>query len=508
MIDPIVNFFSSTLVGTYSASDTSLTIATGSGELLPDPSVDGAFNLVIYNESAIGVVTTYDGGSTDTRQDLAGTNPEIVRVTARSGDVLTVTRGQEGTTASVKEEGNTYRVILSATKKTFDDINTAIANVDLTTLTNVEELTFDSTGDEEFGLPAGTTAQRPSSPSAGYMRWNSTDSRVEVYTGTRWAGLSEIGLEQVSLGVAELSVTANDAVFEAVATFLGNRGIFGGGVGVGSYRNNIEYVSIDTTGNGTDFGDLSKNMSISACSNGTRGVFMGGYGGSPGSETVQNLIEYITIATTGNSTDFGDLSASIGFSASCSDGSRGLNGGGSDLSNNLNVIDYITIDTTGNAQDFGDLTQARGSLNSCASSVRGVFAGGGGPVNTIDYVTIATTGNATDFGDLTSSRDNLASCSDGNRGIFAGGRISGSGINNIEYITIATTGNATDFGDLTVARWGPSASSNGTRAIIGGGYTGSDSNVIDYVTIQTTGNATDFGDLTLARRLMGACSGD
>ena len=39
-------------------------------------------------------------------------------------------------------------------------------------------------------LPSGTTAQRPSSPSAGYMRWNTTESYVEVYNGTDWKEFS------------------------------------------------------------------------------------------------------------------------------------------------------------------------------------------------------------------------------------------------------------------------------------------------------------------------------
>ena len=35
-------------------------------------------------------------------------------------------------------------------------------------------------------LPSGTTAQRPSSPSAGYMRYNTTEDYIEVYDGTDW----------------------------------------------------------------------------------------------------------------------------------------------------------------------------------------------------------------------------------------------------------------------------------------------------------------------------------
>jgi len=81
-----------------------------------------------------------------------------------------------------------------------------------------------------------------------------------------------------------------------------------------------------------------------------------------------------------------------------------------------NVIDYITITSAGNATDFGDLTVARYALAACSNGIdgRGVFGGGwtDSMVNDIDYVMIATLGNATDFGDLTVARYGLAACAD------------------------------------------------------------------------------------------------
>ena len=76
---------------------------------------------------------------------------------------------------------------------------------------------------------------------------------------------------------------------------------------------------------------------------------------------------------------------------------RGLFGGSDP---ELNTIDYITIATTGNASDFGDLTSARRFPGALASSTRGVF-GSGLSDNVMDYVTISSTGNAFDFGDRT-----------------------------------------------------------------------------------------------------------
>jgi len=367
MADPIVNFFSSTLVGTYSDTDTSLTIATGSGELLPDPSVDGEFNLVIYNESAIGVVTTYDGGSTDTRQDLAGTNPEIVRVTARSGDVLTVTRGQEGTTASDKEAGNTYRVILSATKKIFDDIQTAIDNVNVTDLTGVESLVFDTTGDEEFGLPAGTTAQRPASPSQGYMRYNTSDGiGVEVYNGSRWVSLGA-GFAQLALEVAELSVTANDAVAQELAPFEveylviagggGGGSDRAGGGGAGGYRSS---VSGESSGGGASAESVfepvrNTSYTVTVGAGGSGGVYAWN-NGSNGSTSIFNTITTVGGGGGGNNNNDNPTAGNSG----------GSGGGGAGH------------DNKSGAGGAGTTNQGFAGGNGLSSNLAGAGGGGGG----------------------------------------------------------------------------------------------------------------------------------
>lgn len=38
-------------------------------------------------------------------------------------------------------------------------------------------------------LPAGTTAQRPTTPAAGYARYNTTTAKFEGYTGSTWSSL-------------------------------------------------------------------------------------------------------------------------------------------------------------------------------------------------------------------------------------------------------------------------------------------------------------------------------
>jgi len=187
------------------------------------------------------------------------------------------------------------------------------------------------------------------------------------------------------------------------------RGVFaGGGVpGPANETNVIDYITIASTGNAIDFGDTLDARNLrTGVSNSTRGVFGGAFQ-SPGS--FYNNIEYITIASAGNSIDFGDTLATVRGMGGGGSSTRGIFGGGQLGGSpypSQNVIQYITIASTGNTTDFGDLTSLRSFLAGMSTKTTVVFAGGstpGGVVNTMDFVTTATTGNATDFGDLTAS---------------------------------------------------------------------------------------------------------
>ena len=80
----------------------------------------------------------------------------------------------------------------------------------------------------------------------------------------------------------------------------------------------------------------------------------------------------------------------------------------------------MTIASLGNSQDFGDLTESKSYAYGTSNSIRGVFAGGRNPaarINTIEYVTITSSGNAQDFGDLTTNRSQTGACSDSHGGL-------------------------------------------------------------------------------------------
>jgi hypothetical protein len=272
------------------------------------------------------------------------------------------------------------------------------------------------------------------------------------------------------------------------------RGLFAGGYN-GARINNIEYITIDTAGAATDFGDLTaRRDSLGAVGSETRAMFAGGDSRNDGYNEYANVIDYVTTSTTGNALDFGDLTAGRRYcGGGVNNATRGVFASGDTGAENTNIIDYITMATIGNATDFGDLTVGRAGAVGLSSTTRGVFCGGQSS-NVMDYITIATTGNATDFGDISASQPMPGTVASNTRGVIAG-----FGDNRIDYLTIATTGNTSDFGDLTVGRDSCGGASSQIRGVFGDGYVSGFNSTSEYITIATTGNGTSFGNLTIAR---------
>jgi len=281
------------------------------------------------------------------------------------------------------------------------------------------------------------------------------------------------------------------------------RGFVLGGGGA-SPTSGLQMIFIPTLGNSSDFGNLAATVSSNAGAGNT--IKSVSFCGSGPNNTVETFLN----TTLGNASDFGDATVSREHVMGTGNATRFCVGGGLTPSDS-NVIDYGDFATVGNLTDFGDLTTARGigHVGPINSSTRGIFAGGGYPSyqNVIDYITIASTSNATDFGDLSTVRIALAGAGSNTRGLVMGG-LSPSADNTIEYITIASTSNTTDFGDLTESAYKTSGVSTNIRAVRTAGQTPSTNptDVLDYVTIASTGNAVDFGDLGLAKKYMGTSS--
>jgi hypothetical protein len=91
------NNTNSVLASAITASATSITLASGSGAKFPNPGAGDWFLLTLFQMS---------GGNE--------TNHEIVRCTARAGDVLTILRAQEGTTARAFNSADPVSMRLTA----------------------------------------------------------------------------------------------------------------------------------------------------------------------------------------------------------------------------------------------------------------------------------------------------------------------------------------------------------------------------------------------------------
>ena len=322
---------------------------------------------------------------------------------------------------------------------------------------------------------------------AGALRFNSDSGKLEYYNGEAWWQIDNFSADNATGGA---------------------RGVFG--TVSPTFSNTLEYITIPTTGNSIDFGDITRSSGNQAamCASSTRGLHGGGIIAPIADFT--NTIEYITISITSNAIYFGDLITANRYLTALANSTRGIFAGAAGPT--TNAIDYVTIAQIGNAVDFGDLSVSRGNSGAAASNTRGLIAGGEGGTNVIDFITISSTGNAVDFGDLLVSRYGVSGCSNSTRGIFASGYAynvpappTTTIYNIIEYVTIATTGNSSDFGDLTTARGHAFSLASNTRGVFAGGSLfPSISNVIDYVTFMSIGSAIDFGDLSAAA---GASSG-
>ena len=341
-----------------------------------------------------------------------------------------------------------------------------------------------------FVPPSGSTAERPQSPPPGMLRFNTDSGRLEVWRNDHWATI--LG-ESPNLGDQNNTNSSGGT---------GTRGVIVGGYGgspVGA-KATMDYLSISTLGNTQDFGDITGGSRYRAgcAASRTRGVFAGGV-----PETAD--IHFITIASTGDSTDYSNLTDSKAATSGCSNQTRALFAGGFHSPSHTDVIDALTIASSADCIDFGNLSVSRDRVGSISSSVRAVFGNGlnapNTAFNTIDYVTISTQGDAQDFGDTTQARWSGRAASNSTRGMWGGG-YAPTMYNIIDFVTIASTGNAQDFGDLTEAKGGCFSMASSTRALFGGGETPAAKDEIDYVQIATTGNGIDFGDISSSTKTL------
>ena len=135
-------------------------------------------------------------------------------------------------------------------------------------------------------------------------------------------------------------------IFQQIALF------FGGSAGSGG-QNYIDQRNLASTGNASDFGDMSTGASgVGAAGNTTRAVYSLGQTGAP--NYVVNTLEYVTFASAGNGQDFGDLTTVRQGAACASNHTRGIYGSGENATSTVNIIDFVTLNILSNS--FSDIS--------------------------------------------------------------------------------------------------------------------------------------------------------
>ena len=437
----------------------------------------GSFNI---QDGAVGFGTDTDGLG----------NLKVKGVTKTTGSIVsgasTLTRYAGFAADNINQLEN---VTLTSEVGTIGDIvvgvgtSVIISSGSTVTVGTVESVSIGT----HFSPPTGGFEERGDNFIEGMMRFNTDLNTMEFYNGNEWRQFryqADISNSPSSRGRAVI--------------YQGYQPSF--------YPDQIDFLQITTRGNTQYFGDQNGPAARDrhGCGSETRGVFGGGV--SPGNSRL-DAIEYVTIQSEGNGIDFGDLTQGMGHSSSCSSSTRGLFGSGYQPSLN-NTINYVEIQTLGNALDFGDLFRATGYGASGASPTRGIFCGGSyNAPNDLasehtEFFTFASKGNGTDFGGMT-ARFRPTSCG-AHLSVFTFGNNTSSGgiyTRVIDQTNTVSLGESVSFGELPYEIAMAFAAGNNTRVVVGSGQGGGQptfqQNNIQFITIATRGNSVDFGEATL-----------
>ena len=346
---------------------------------------------------------------------------------------------------------------------------------------------------ETFMPPVGGTADRPTDVKPGMVYYNKDFKTIEFWDGNFWKQVDN-------------------------TTASGRAALMGGGLsGYSSpVTSAITAFNIVVGGKETVFGDLTGTQNASTgLGNRTRGICVRGQGSTPGA------IEYVTMASLGDSITFGDLNTvAYRTGGGSSSSTSGLIFGGRGAPGSAhNVIQYIEIMTLGNALDFGDtIVTQRGQGCNIGSPIRGFCIANSTYLAGIEFVTIASKGNSIDFGDNIYGGAYQAGCSNSVRGVIAGGYQFPATFlaDQKSYITLASEGNAIEFGDLTEGGNDglgyAYAAATAVRGVVLGGMDSSPSpspsrTTVDAFNFDSKGEITVIGDLSQRKR-DGACHSD
>lgn len=150
-MDAAKNFAKGTLDQGYDDAATSITLASGDGARFPA----APFNAVWWN-------------ATDFPDPADDPSVEIIRVTTKSTDTLTIQRAREGTGAVTHDdEGKVYRLIAGPTAKLQNENLLDVVNTAGDYLITGAAFTFNA--DDTFAVNASGTSLRLNAPAVGVV---------------------------------------------------------------------------------------------------------------------------------------------------------------------------------------------------------------------------------------------------------------------------------------------------------------------------------------------------
>ena len=200
----------------------------------------------------------------------------------------------------------------------------------------------------------------------------STDQTAALSSSTRGlVGGGEAPSNVNTISYVEINTLGNSLDFgDLTETKRGHsgmasptRGLFCGGNTPSSSSVN-DMITIASKGNAVKFGDnITKSSVTASSSNATRGIIFG-----------DNKISFVTLASEGDATLFGELSSRVARSMAVASQTRAVIALGNlqPADTNVNIMEFVTMSTSGSSSDFGDLGTTRKSTGGCSDSHGGL----------------------------------------------------------------------------------------------------------------------------------------
>ena len=388
-----------------------------------------------------------------TATNIAGGSAGQLIIQADTGLSTFITAGASGTFLRSAGAGYaptwaTADVTIGSTVISLGSSTTGLAGVDV----------ISSTGTSHWTIPAGTTAQRPSSPAVGMIRYNSSQSAFEGYASGAWASLGGVkSVDGYTYIIAETSPTASNGDLD----FYAENSAGNAATQVGQWnRTNLKDYTGTIVGTQT-----------------TQNVFNA-------TATTVNAFGAATSLTIGATTGTMTLrNATVAHSGAVTVGTTLGVTGATTLSSTLGVTGNTTVGGTLGVTGATTLSSTLGVTGN--TTLTGALAANGGiTVDSTNFVVNGTTGAVSTASTITATGAISSSAGiSGTTGSFSSNTTVGGtlGVTGVTSITNSTAS---------------SASTNGALVVTGGVGVGGALNVGGAAAI--SGNLSVTGNLTIS----------